>query len=43
VTYDCIIVDLGGQRNIRAREIHAYLTRDGVPPAEFLGNADSGW
>jgi thioredoxin reductase len=31
-----LLFDLGGQRNIRAREIHAYPTRDRVPPAEFL-------
>ncbi len=31
-----LLCDLGGQRNIRAREIHGYLTRDGTPPAEYL-------
>jgi len=43
-----LLCDAGGQRNIRAREIHAYPTRDGTPPAEYLrmaraelGNYDS--
>jgi thioredoxin reductase len=27
---------MGEQRNIRARALHGYLTRDGTPPAEFL-------
>jgi thioredoxin reductase len=31
-----IVYDDGRQRNIHARAIHAYLTRDGVPPGEFL-------
>ena len=31
-----LLCDHGGQRNIRAREIHGYPTRDGTPPAEFL-------
>lgn len=31
-----LLCDLGGQRNIRAHELHGYLTRDGTPPAEFL-------
>ena len=31
-----LLCDHGGQRNIRAREIHGYLTRDGTPPAEYL-------
>lgn len=31
-----LLCDVGGQRNILARRIHAYLTRDGTAPAEFL-------
>jgi thioredoxin reductase len=31
-----LLCDLGGQRNIRAREIHGYPTRDGIAPAEYL-------
>lgn len=31
-----LLCDLGGQRNILAREMHGYLTRDGTPPGEFL-------
>jgi thioredoxin reductase len=31
-----LLCDVGGQRNLRARAMHAYLTRDGVVPAEFL-------
>jgi thioredoxin reductase len=31
-----LLCDLGGQRNIRAREIHAYPTRDATSPAEYL-------
>lgn len=30
------IIDSGRQRNRRAREMHGYLTRDCIPPAEFL-------
>jgi thioredoxin reductase len=30
---------MGEQRNLRAREMHAYPTRDGIPPREFLGLA----
>jgi thioredoxin reductase len=31
-----LLCDTGEPRNARAREIHAYLTRDGIAPAEFL-------
>jgi thioredoxin reductase len=31
-----LLCDHGGQRNILAREIHGYPTRDGTRPAEFL-------
>lgn len=31
-----LLCDLGQQRNLRAREIHGYLTRDGTSPAEYL-------
>jgi thioredoxin reductase len=31
-----LLCDAGGQRNVRAREIHGYPTRDGTPPAEYL-------
>jgi thioredoxin reductase len=31
-----LLCDVGGQRNIHAREIHGYPTRDGIPPAEYL-------
>jgi thioredoxin reductase len=31
-----LVCDAGRPRNRRAREIHAYLSRDGIPPAEFL-------
>jgi thioredoxin reductase len=31
-----LLCDFGEQRNLRAREIHGYLTRDGTPPAEYL-------
>ncbi|MGH7580138.1 MAG: NAD(P)/FAD-dependent oxidoreductase, partial [Gemmatimonadales bacterium] len=34
-----LLCDLGEPRNARAREIHAYPTRDGVAPAEFLRRA----
>ena len=31
-----LLCDVGEQRNIRAREMHGYPTRDGTPPAEFF-------
>ena len=31
-----LLCDFGEQRNLRAREIHGYPTRDGIPPAEYL-------
>jgi thioredoxin reductase len=31
-----LLCDIGEQRNIRAREIHAYPTRDGIAPADYL-------
>ena len=31
-----LLCDLGRQRNIRAREIHGYPTRDSTSPAEYL-------
>jgi thioredoxin reductase len=31
-----LLCDVGEQRNLRAREIHGYPTRDGIAPAEFL-------
>jgi thioredoxin reductase len=31
-----LLCDFGGQRNIRAREIHGYPTRDGTAPGEYL-------
>lgn len=31
-----LVCDAGQQRNRAATEMHAYLTRDGVPPAQFL-------
>ncbi len=34
-----LLCDTGEQRNLRAREMHAYPTRDGIPPREFLGLA----
>ena len=30
-----LLCDLGEQRNLRAREMHGYPTRDGTPPTEF--------
>ena len=34
-----LLCDMGQQRNLRAREMHAFPTRDGIPPREFLGLA----
>lgn len=31
-----LIVDSGSQRNLYSNSLHAFLTRDGIPPAEFL-------
>lgn len=33
------IVDAGRRRNYAAREMHNYLTRDGIAPADFLAHA----
>src|SRR6185436_14211796 len=39
-----LLCDLGQPRNRRSRALHGYLTRDGIPPAEFneLGRGDLG-
>jgi thioredoxin reductase len=34
-----LVCDLGEPRNVRAAALHNYLTRDGIPPAEFLRQA----
>ncbi len=34
-----LVVDAGRQRNLPAEGIHAFLTRDGTPPADFLAAA----
>jgi thioredoxin reductase len=34
-----LLCDVGEQRNLRARKMHGYPTRDGTPPAEYLGLA----
>jgi thioredoxin reductase len=31
-----LLCDVGDQRNLRSHALHAYLTRDGVSPLEFL-------
>ncbi len=31
-----LLCDVGGQRNIRSHAMHGYLSRDGMPPGEFL-------
>jgi len=31
-----IVIDAGEQRNARARAIHGFLSRDGIPPLELL-------
>ena len=31
-----LLCDVGDQRNLRSHALHAYLTRDGVAPSEFL-------
>jgi thioredoxin reductase len=31
-----LLCDMGDQRNLRSHAMHGYLTRDGIPPAEFL-------
>jgi thioredoxin reductase len=31
-----LLCDVGGQRNLRSHAMHGYLTRDGIPPGEFL-------
>ena len=30
-----LVLDLGQPRNRRSHALHGYLTRDGIPPAEF--------
>lgn len=35
-----LLCDAGAQRNIRSQAMHGYLTRDGIPPAEFLSLAN---
>jgi thioredoxin reductase len=32
-----LVCEAGQPRNVRARGLHNYLTRDGTPPLEFLG------
>jgi len=34
-----LVCDTGKPRNAASRAMHGYLTRDGIPPAEFLGIA----
>ncbi len=34
-----LVCDIGEPRNIRSAGLHNYLTRDGIPPAEFLQHA----
>ena len=34
-----LVCDTGKPRNAASREMHGYLTRDGIPPKEFLGIA----
>lgn len=36
-----LVCDVGRPRNARSTAIHGYLTRDGIPPAEFLEIARS--
>lgn len=31
-----LVCDAGSPRNARARELHGYLTRDGIPPVDLL-------
>src|SRR6476469_6938964 len=31
-----LLLDLGQPRNRRSHALHGYLTRDGIPPAEFV-------
>src|SRR5688572_22458701 len=31
-----LLCDAGSPRNGRARELHGYLTRDGIPPLDLL-------
>jgi thioredoxin reductase len=37
-----LVCDAGEPRNRHSHQLHAYLTRDGVPPAEFLDMARAG-
>src|SRR6186997_1973718 len=34
-----LVCDTGKPRNAASREMHGYLTRDGIPPKEFLAIA----
>jgi thioredoxin reductase len=34
-----LLCDVGEQRNLRARQVNGYPTRDGIPPAEYLRRA----
>lgn len=34
-----VVCDSGQPRNIRSHAMHGYLTRDGIPPADFLNRA----
>jgi thioredoxin reductase len=31
-----LVCDAGNPRNVKSRALHAYLTRDGIEPNEFL-------
>ncbi|MFY9713843.1 MAG: NAD(P)/FAD-dependent oxidoreductase [Microbacterium sp.] len=33
---DVLVIDSGAQRNAPATHMHGFITRDGIPPAEFL-------
>ncbi|HET9694970.1 MAG TPA: FAD-dependent oxidoreductase, partial [Steroidobacteraceae bacterium] len=37
-----LVCDAGQPRNRHSQALHAYLTRDGVPPVEFLETARDG-
>jgi thioredoxin reductase len=36
-----VVIDSGRQRNIRSQQMNGFLSRDGIPPAEFLAAARS--
>ena len=36
---DVLLIDAGEPRNARAAEMHGFVSRDGVPPADFLAIA----